>query len=75
MATVTRRQVLDTLIRHETLTIKDIADPVNIGFSPDKGQLKFILAELQKSGHISVLHGVDPTTYTITDKGIEEGKS
>ena len=74
MSFLTRRIILDTLIKHETLTIDDIADPVNLGMSPDMGQLGFLLSELQKAGHISSLRGVLPKTYTITEKGIDEGK-
>ena len=74
MATITRKIVLDTLIKHETLTITDIAKEENLGIVPDEGELRFLLGELKKKGFIQVLHGAEPCTYSITDLGIEEGK-
>lgn len=71
---VNRELVLNTLIKHETLTINDIADPGNLGVSPDAGQLQQVLEQLLQSGYITTLDGVHPTTYTITTEGIEEGQ-
>jgi hypothetical protein len=71
---VNRKIVLDTLIRHETLKVDDIAKEENLGIVPDKAQLGFLLSELCISGHILELSGVDPVTYTITQKGIDEGE-
>ena len=73
MSTINRTIVLNTLIRHETLTIDDIAKEENLGMIPNKNHLDFLLNELTESGHILILDGVVPCTYTITDKGIREG--
>jgi hypothetical protein len=69
-----RKLLLDTLIKHETLTEEDIAKVENLGLIPNKVQLGFLLSELSLSGHIYRLSGVVPVTYTITQKGIDEGK-
>jgi hypothetical protein len=71
---VNRKVLLDTLIKHETLTVDDIAKEENLGLVPNKEQLGFLLSELSLSGHIYALSGVVPVTYTITQKGIDEGK-
>jgi predicted ArsR family transcriptional regulator len=73
MSTINRSVLLKALIKHETLTIDDIAKKENLGIEPNAYHLKFLLAELCKSGHILILSGARPCTYTITDKGIEEG--
>lgn len=70
---VNRKIVLETLIKHETLKEDDIAKEENLGVIPNKEQLRFLLSELDLSGHIQVLSGADPVTYTITQKGIDEG--
>lgn len=72
MQQVTRKIVLDTLTRHETLTIDDIGKEENLGLVPDKSQLRYLLRQLTMSGFIQVLGGIAPITYTITTKGIEE---
>jgi len=74
MSTLNRELVLNTLIRHETLTIIDIRKEKNIGVIPDKIHLNYLLNELMESGHIQTLNGVVPATFTITSKGISEGK-
>lgn len=66
--------VLNTLIRHETLTIDDLGKKENLGMVPNQDHLNFLLIELEQSGYIMLLDGVTPKTYTITVKGIEEGK-
>jgi predicted transcriptional regulator len=71
--TVNRAIVLHTLIKHETLTIGDIAKEENLGLVPNHEHLGFLLEELIESGHIGMLDGVLPNTYTITAKGIKEG--
>lgn len=70
---IDRRVVLDAMIRHETLSIEDLAKQETLGLTPDVTHLKYLLAELHDSGHLQQLQGVSPTTYTITRKGIEEG--
>lgn len=74
MTTINRTIVLTTLIRHETLTIDDLAKEENLGMVPNEQHLNFLLTELEQSGHITLLEGTSPITYTITVKGIEEGK-
>lgn len=71
---VNRKILLDTLIKHETLIEDDIAKEENLGVIPNREQLDFLLSELTLSRHIVVLSGVEPVTYTITQKGIDEGK-
>jgi predicted transcriptional regulator len=73
MLTINRTLVLKTLIKHETLILSDIAKEENLGTIPDKDHLQLILDELHESGHIHLMDGVVPQTYTITDKGIKEG--
>ncbi|MGZ8545285.1 MAG: hypothetical protein ACXWV0_08305 [Flavisolibacter sp.] len=71
---VSRQVVLNTLIKHETLTINDIADPGNLGMRADAVQLQSTLDQLVDAGLVTVLDGAHPATYTITSKGIEEGE-
>ncbi|ANE50923.1 hypothetical protein [Flavisolibacter tropicus] len=74
MATLNRILVLNTLIKHETLTLTDIGKEENLGMIPNKQHLQFILEELGESGYIQKLNGAMVSTYTITDKGIAEGE-
>jgi len=74
MSTLNRTVVLDTLIKHETLIIHDIEKEENLGFVPNKEHLRLLLEELTESGYLSILDGVTPRTYTITEKGIAEGQ-
>lgn len=67
-----REILLSTLVKHETLTIDDIAKEENLGLVPGRDHLKFLLNELCESGHFTMLDGVNPLTYTITIKGIDE---
>ena len=71
-AIVNRTIVLNTLIKHETLTIGDISKEENLGVIPNQNNLQFLLDELHESGFIHLMDGVEPCTYTITDKGIIE---
>lgn len=66
--------ILNTLIKHETLTISDLAKMVNPGIITEDNHLQFLLDEIIQSGYIHMLNGVIPCTYTITNKGIREGK-
>jgi len=65
--------VLNTLIKHETLTIGDLEKMVNPGTTSKDNHLQLLVDELIQSGHISMLNGATPCTYTITNKGISEG--
>ena len=73
MTNINRTIVLNSLIKHETLTITDMAKEENFGFVPDAAHLNYLLGELVESGHIHALNDVIPITYTITTKGIQEG--
>jgi hypothetical protein len=73
MSNINRGMLLNTLIKHETLTIVDLAKNENYGVVANRGYLDFLLGELMESDHIHTLAGVTPSTYTITDKGIKEG--
>lgn len=74
MTTLNRTLVLNTLIKHETLTLTDIAKEKNLGMIPNEQHLRFLLTELNEGGYIQMLDGAAVSTYTITEKGIEEGK-
>jgi hypothetical protein len=73
MTNINRTIVLNSLIKHETLTITDIATEKCLGMIPDKAHLNYLINELIESGHVHALNGVIPSTYTITTKGIQEG--
>lgn len=74
MTNINRTIVLNSLIKHETLTILNIRKAENLGMIPDNVHLNYLLNELVESGHIDTLNGVSPVTYTVTSKGIEEGQ-
>ena len=74
MEFVTRRNILKTLVKHETLAVQDIGRTENIGFVANHAQLRYILSQLIISGYLAILTGVIPVTYTITSKGIAESK-
>ena len=74
MSSINRTTVLNSLIKHETLTILGIRKVENMGVIPDTVHLNFLLDELIGSGDIDTLNGVTPVTYTITCKGIKEGE-
>lgn len=73
MLTLNRKLLLNTLIKHETLTLTDIGREKNLGLTPNKHHLQLLLDELEEDSYIQKLDGVMPCTYTVTDKGIEEG--
>jgi hypothetical protein len=58
MTNINRAVVLNTLIKHETLTIVDIRKAENIGMVPDKVHLNFLLNELIESRDIQTLMGL-----------------
>lgn len=74
MTNINRTMVLNSLIKHETLTIEDIRKVEYFGMVPDNVHLNYLLNELIESGHVHTLNGVTPLTYTITQKGINEGR-
>jgi CheY-like chemotaxis protein len=74
MKTLNRKLVLDTMIKHETLTLEDVGKHENLGLVPDQVQLRYLLKEMVEEGFLTMLEGAFTPTYTITDKGIEEGK-
>jgi hypothetical protein len=73
MNIINRRLLLNSFIKHETMNIVDVASEENLGFVPPPEHLQFLLDELTGDGHLFILDGASPTTYTITVKGIEEG--
>jgi hypothetical protein len=73
MLTLNRKLLLNTLIKHETLTVTDIGKEKNLGLTPNKHHLQILLDELEEDSYIQKLDGAVPCTYTVTDKGIEEG--
>jgi len=75
MLKLNRTLLLNTLIKHETLTLTDIGKPVNLGLTPNKHHLQMLLDELEQQSFIQKLHGAIPCTYTVTDKGIAEGNN
>lgn len=74
MATLNRSVVLDILIKHETLLLTDIGKEENLGFLPNKEHLRYLLDELTEGGFLAILTSAATCTYTITAKGIIEGK-
>ena len=70
---INRKLVLDAMIMHETLSVANLAKDEIFGSTPDITHLQYLLEELNSSGHLQQLPGVNPVTYTITQKGIEEG--
>jgi len=74
MLTLNRKLLLNTLIQHETLTLTDIGKEKNLGLTPNKHHLQLLLDELEQDSFIQKLSGAVPCTYTVTDKGITEGK-
>lgn len=75
MSPLNRILVLNTLIKHETLTLPDIGRQENLGLLPNADHLQFLLDELEQGLYIQKLDGAVPCTYTITDKGIAEGET
>ena len=74
MSTLSRKLVLNTLIKHETLTLRDLGKEENLGISANEQHLQLLADELEEGSYIQKLDGAEPCTYTITDKGIAEGK-
>jgi hypothetical protein len=74
MSTLNRILVLNTLAKHETLTLTDIGKKENLGLVPDMHHLQLLLDELEQGSYIQKLNVAAVCTYTITDKGIAEGK-
>lgn len=66
-----RNVLLQTLVKHETLTIDDIIKKENLGITLNIKHAKHLLDDLQQDGKIALLSDVIPDTYTITEKGIE----
>lgn len=73
MLTLNRTLLLNTLIKHETLTLTDIGKKENLGLTPNKHHLQILLDELEQQSCIQKLGGAMPCTYTVTDKGIADG--
>jgi hypothetical protein len=65
--------VLNTLIKHETLTIDDLSKEENLGIPSNPEEVQSVLNKLADSRFVIALDNVSPPTYTITTKGISEG--
>lgn len=74
MSTLNRKLVLNTLIKHETLTLHDFGKMENLGITANEHHLLFLIEELEEDDFIQKIGGSAADTYTITDKGIAEGK-
>ena len=74
MININRTMVLDFFIKHKTLAITDIANEKNLGIVPKTALLNYLMSDLVERGEIRALDGVIPIAYTITTKGIQEGK-
>ncbi len=74
MSTLNRTLILNTLIKHETLTFPDLGKEENLGFTANQHHLQLLVDELEEDSYIQKIGGTNPFTYTITDKGIAEGK-
>ena len=74
MSTLNRIVVLNALIKHETLTLPDLSKEENLGMIPNEHHLRLLLDDLEESSYIQQLRGAAVCTYTITAKGIKEGK-
>ncbi|MCW3111066.1 MAG: hypothetical protein JWQ09_5572 [Segetibacter sp.] len=73
MHQVNKLRVLNTLIKHETLTIHDLSKEENLGIPSNPEDLQTVLNQLLDNGFVNALDNVSPATYTITDQGILEG--
>lgn len=73
MLTLNRKLLLNTLLKHETLTLTDIGKEKNLGLVPNRHHLQLLLDELEQDSYIQKLGGTVPCTYTVTEKGITEG--
>lgn len=74
MTTVTPLIVLTALVKHETLTLPDLQQEKNLGTYLPPQEVELALETLTKQKFVTTLQGVTPTTYTITEKGIEESE-
>jgi hypothetical protein len=74
MSILNRILVLNTLVKHETLTLTDISKKENLGLVPNKHHLQLLLDRLEHGSLIQKLSGAAICTYTITDKGIAESR-
>jgi hypothetical protein len=70
----TRNLVLEAMLQHETLTLDSLEKQETLGPGTNLEQLQMVLSELVASNYLTLLNGVSPETYTITDTGIMEGK-
>lgn len=74
MSTLNRAIVLNTLIKHETLTLEDFAKHDDLGTAPNEHHLRLLLEELEEGCYVQKLCEAPSCTYTITVNGIAEGK-
>ena len=74
MSVLNRKVALMMFIKHETLTLSDASKEENLGLTANGKHLGFLLRELEEGGFLQQLDGAKERTYTITSKGIDEGK-
>ena len=74
MSALNRILVLKTLIKHETLTFPDLGKEENLGIAANAHHLLLLVEDLEDEGLIQKINGASTSTYTITDKGIAEGR-
>jgi hypothetical protein len=74
MSTLNRTLLLNTLIKHETLTLQDLGKKENLGITANEHHLRLLVGELEEDSYIQKLDGAIPHTYTITDKGMQKAK-
>ncbi len=72
MTNLTPQIVLHALVKHETLTLPDLMEEHNLGVPLAQTDVENALVELKAQKLVSILEGTEPTTYTITRKGIEQ---
>lgn len=74
MSKLSRILVLNTLIKHETLTLADLGKEENIGIAANQRHLLVLVEDLEDEGLVEKINGATISTYSVTDKGIDEGK-
>lgn len=74
MPLLNRKIILDTLIKHETIMLSEFGNDQNMGFKPNMVHMQLLLDELEQESFIQKLSGAVSCTYSITNKGIEEGE-
>ena len=72
MSSINRNVLFETFSKHETVTFDHLKELLNTEGGSNENHLEFLLEELGEEGYLKNFEGVTPSTYTITDKGLEE---